>query len=121
MDDNDRQDLVTINRLNELLVPRTTNQQVRVDAITIAAARRRNSPQIVQEEIVQQIRIERIKLAHDEESWMSNLKIYLTGDISKITSADAKSCAFIATDYEGDQDGLLLFCPRSSTKSEDHV
>ena len=40
---------------------------------------------------------------------MSNLKIYLTGDTSTITSADAKSCALIAQDYEVDQDGLLLF------------
>ena len=51
-DDNDCQDLVTLNRLDELLVPRKKNQQVRVDAITRAAARRRHSPLIVQEEIV---------------------------------------------------------------------
>ena len=48
---------------------------------------------------------------------MSNLKIYLTGDICTITSADAKSCALIAPDYEVDKDGLLLFCPREATKS----
>ena len=93
---------------------------MRVAAITREAARRRQSPQIVQEAILQQIRIERIKLAKDEESWISNLKIYLAGDISPITSADAKSCAVIAPNYEVDQDRLLLFCPRSATKSEDH-
>ena len=91
IDDNDRQDQVTLNRLDELLIPRKTNQQVRVDAITRAAARRRQSPQIVQEEIVQQIRIERIKQAQGKENWISNLKIYLTGDVSTITSADAKN------------------------------
>ena len=76
MDDQDRQDLVTLNRLDELLLPRTTNQRVRVAAITRADARRRPSTQIVQEEIVQQIRIERIKQAQGEESWIFNLKIF---------------------------------------------
>ena len=57
VDDQDRQDLVTMNRLDDLLLPRKTNQRVRVAAITRAAARRRHSPQIIQEEIVQQIRI----------------------------------------------------------------
>ena len=51
---------------------------------------------------------------------MSNLKIYLTGDISTITSADVKSCTLIAPNYEVDQDGLLLFCPGSATQLEDH-
>ena len=74
-----------------------------------------------QEEIVQQIQIERIKQDQDEESWISNLKIYMTGKVSTITSADAKSCALIAPDYEVDQNGLLLFCPRSASKSEDRV
>ena len=59
--------------------------------------------------------------AQDEESWISNLKIYRTGDISTITSADAKSFALIAPDYQIDQDMLLFFCTRSSTKSEDRM
>ena len=121
MDDQDRQDLVTLNRLDELLLPRKTNQRVRVSEITRAAARRRHSTQIVQDEIVQQIRIEQIKQAQDEESWVFNLKIYLTGDVSTIASANAKPCALIARNYEVDQDELLLFCPRSATKSEDRV
>lgn len=49
------------------------------------------------------------------------MKIYLAGDVSTITSADAKSCDLIALDYEIDQDWLLLFCPRAATKSEDRV
>ena len=66
MDAKDHQDLVTLNSLDESLIPRKTNQMVRVDTITRAAARRWYSPQIVQEEIVQQIRNERIKQAQDE-------------------------------------------------------
>ena len=92
---------------------------MRVAADTRTAARRRHSPQIVQEKIVQQIRLKRIERAQDEESWISNLKIYLTEDVSTITSADAKSRVLIAPDYDIDQDGMLLYCPRSSTKSED--
>ena len=79
IDDNDRKDLVTLNRLNELLLPRKTNLRLRVCAITRSAARRCHSPQIAQEEIVRQIRIERIKQAQDEESWIFNFKIYLNG------------------------------------------
>lgn len=36
-----------------------------------------------------------------------------------ITSADAKSWVLIAPDYEVDQGGMLLYCPRSAIKSED--
>ena len=56
MDDQDRQGLVTLNRLDELLLSRKPNKRVRVATITRAAARRLHSPQIAQEEIVQQIR-----------------------------------------------------------------
>ena len=59
---------------------------------------------IVQEAIVQQIRIERIKQSQYEGSWIFKLKIYLTIDVSTIASADANSCALIAPDYEVDQD-----------------
>ena len=119
--DKDRQDLVTPNRLDELVVPRKTNQHVRVAVITRAATRRLHSPHIVQEAIVQQVRIERIKQAQDEESWISNSKKSLTGDVSTITAADAKVCAFIAPDYEVDQEALLDFWPRAATKSEGRV
>ena len=93
MNDQDHQDLVTLNRLDELLIPCKMNQKVQLAAITRATARRLHSPQIVQEEIVQQIRIERIKQAQDEESWISNLKMYRTKDAFTITSMDEKSCA----------------------------
>ena len=63
MDAKDSQDQVTLIRLDELLLPRKTNQRVKVDAITRATARRCHLPQIVQEEIVQQKRLERIKQA----------------------------------------------------------
>ena len=49
------------------------------------------------------------------------MKIYLTGDVSTITSADAKSCVLIALEFEVYQNGLLIYCPRSATKSEDRT
>ena len=63
MDAKDSQDQVTLIRLDELQLPRKTNQRVKVDAITRATARRRHFLQIFQEEIVQQIRLERIRQA----------------------------------------------------------
>ena len=112
---------MTLNRLEELLIPLKMNQMVRVAAFTRAAGQRRHLPQIFQEDIVQQIRIGRIKQAHDEESWIFTLKIYLTRDVSIITSADSKSRALVALDNVVDQNRLLLFYPRSATKSEDRA
>ena len=48
----DRQDLMTLNRLNELLKPKQDGQLVRITAITRSAGRIRHEPEVVQEEIV---------------------------------------------------------------------
>ena len=79
------------------------------------------SAQDLREEVVQQIRIGRIKQAQDEENWIYNLKIYLVGDVAKLSAAEAKVCNLIAPDYEVDQSGLLFFCPRSVTEAEDRT
>lgn len=47
--DQDRQDLVTLNRLDELLIPSQVDQVVKVAAITRSAVRRRCQPEIWQE------------------------------------------------------------------------
>ena len=116
--DQDRQDLITLNRLDELLIPSQVEQVVKVAAITRSAVRRRCQPEILQEEIVQQVRIDRIRQAQDEESWISNLKTYLIGDVARLSAEEAKICALSASDYEVDQSGLLLYCPESAAKSE---
>ena len=67
---------------------------------------------------MQQIRIGRIKQAQDEENWISSLKIYLVGDVAKLSAAEAEVYTLIAPDYEVDQSGLLFFCPRSATEAE---
>ena len=83
--------------------------------------RRRCHPEILQEVIVQQIRLERIKQAQEEENWIADLKTYLIGDVNKLKAAELKSSALIAPDYEVDQSGLLFFCPRSAAQSDDRT
>ena len=70
---------------------------------------------------MQQIPIDRIKQAQDEKNWISSLKIYLVGDETRLSATEAKVCTLIAPDYEVDQSGLLLFCSRSATESEDRT
>ena len=61
--DQDHQDLITLNRLDELLIPSQVGQVVKVAAITRSTVRRRCQPEVLQEEIVQKIRIDRIRQA----------------------------------------------------------
>ena len=70
---------------------------------------------------MQQIRIGRIKQAQDEENWISSLKIYLVGDVAKLSAAEAKVRILIAPDYGVDQRRLLFFCPKSATEAEDRT
>ena len=59
--DQDRQDLITLNRLGELLLPEQVDHAVKKGtAITRSALRRRCQPRILKEEVVQQIRVDRI-------------------------------------------------------------
>ncbi|KAE9323351.1 hypothetical protein PR003_g16994 [Phytophthora rubi] len=53
--------------------------------------------------------MERIAQAQDEEKWIVNLKNFILGDVQGLTSAEAKSCAKIAEDYEVDEVGLLFY------------
>ena len=117
--EDDRQDLKTINRLNELIKPRSTEVVVKVSAIARSPRRKRQQPDILQEEVVQQMRVDRIRQAQGEECWIENLKTYLVGDVKELSCDEAKSCARIAKDYEVDENNLLFFCPTSSVKSED--
>ena len=119
--DQELQELISLNRLHELLLPERTDCVVKMMAITRSARRRRQQPEVLQEEIVQQMRIERIKQAQEEESWIANLKEYIVGDLTHINAEDAKLCARIAPDYEVDENGLLFFSPRSAKESDDRM
>lgn len=87
-------------------------------AITRSAVRRRQLPEFMQEEVVQKLRIERIKRSQDKESWITKLKEYLIGDINHLNNEEAKLCVRIAPDYEVDESVLLFFCPRSADNAE---
>ena len=67
------------------------------------------------------MRIERIRQAQDEESWIANLKTYLVGDVMELNAEELKGSAQIANDYEVDESGLLLFCPRPNLPEEDRI
>ncbi|POM67501.1 Reverse transcriptase [Phytophthora palmivora] len=103
----ERQDLMTLNRLDELLIAKKDGATVKIAAVT--RSRKKCSPQMLQEGIVQRMRMERIRRAQDEEKWIVDLKAYLRGDVLDLTSAEAKSCSKIADRYKTDESGLLFY------------
>ena len=119
--DQDRQNLHSLNRLDVLLTPTSVDRFVKISAVTRSAVRRPRSTEVMQEEVVQRIRIERIKQAQEEESSIANLKEFLIGDITKLSIEEAKLCARIKSDYEVDERGLLFFCPRSTKDPDSRV
>ena len=101
--DQDRQKIHSLNRLDVLLTPKSVDRVVKISAVTRSAVRRRRSPDVIKEEVVQRIRIERIKQAQEDESWIANLKEFLIGDITNWSIEESKLCARIALDYEVDE------------------
>ena len=108
----DRRDLVTQNRLDELLKPKQDGKLARITAVTRSAERIRQHPEVIQEEIIQRISIQRTVQAQDEERWIVNLKKYLNGDISSLDAGEMNVCAKLALEYEIDENDLLFFCRR---------
>ncbi|POM68730.1 LOW QUALITY PROTEIN: Reverse transcriptase [Phytophthora palmivora] len=113
----ERQDLVTLNRLDELLIAKDEAATVKISAVT--RSRKKCRPQVLQEEIVQRMRIERINRAQDEEKWIVDLKAYLRGDVQDLNSTEAKNCSKIAERYETDESGLLFYFPPTKQSDED--
>ena len=60
--DHDSQDLITMNRLDDILTPDCNDQVIKVAVITRSTKRRRESPTIMQEEVVQNMRLDRINM-----------------------------------------------------------
>ena len=119
MTEEDRRDLVTLNRLDELLQPRQGDIIAKITVITRSLQKRRHPPDILQEALVQRIRSERIRQAQEEKLWIVNLKKYLVGDVSNLSSDEAKTCAKISPDYEIGENDLLFFCPIAKRETED--
>ena len=114
LSDSEIQDLISLNRWDASLLSERPDRVVKMDAITRSTLRSRRWPGVLHEEVVQQIRIDRIKQAQEEEGWIANVKKYLTGNVTQMSEEDAKTCNRVASDYEVDENGLLFFCLRSS-------
>ena len=110
----DQENLTNLNRLDELITAGNTEEVIKMTAITRSASRRRQLTEMLQEEVVQRIRIERIKQAQDEEMWIHSIKLYLAEKLTTLCEVEMKMTALIAPDYIVDQDELLFFCPRST-------
>ena len=108
-----------INRLPELLVPKDASSALRITAVTRSRALFRVPAEILQEEPVQRIRIERIAAAQDEEVWIRDLKLFLRGDLSCLSADVAMNCGKIEENYVLDDDELLLYSPFQGTTDAD--
>ncbi|POM69081.1 Reverse transcriptase [Phytophthora palmivora] len=108
----EHQDLMTVN-----ILAKDDAAIVKIAAVT--RSRKKCYPQVLQEEIVQRMRMERINRAQDEEKWIIDLKAYLRRDVQDLTLAEAKSCSKIADRYETDKSGLLFYFPPTKQSDED--
>ncbi|POM59574.1 reverse transcriptase, partial [Phytophthora palmivora] len=120
--DEEKQDLITLNRLDEVLVVKRTDQVAQITVVVTrsgsrSTTRTTSDPRSLREEIVRDLRIDRIRQAQDEEAWISGLKKYLNGDLQDLTQQEAESYANLAADYDLDHNDLLFYCP--STRPTD--
>ncbi|OWZ10119.1 reverse transcriptase [Phytophthora megakarya] len=114
------QDLITLNRLDEILV----DAAVQISAVTSrskarSGVRSGSNPPVLREEVIRELRIERIRQAQDEAAWIHGLKQYLTGKVRDLTQEEARSCVSIAMNYEVDQHELLFYCPTTKESAAD--
>ncbi|OWZ06777.1 reverse transcriptase [Phytophthora megakarya] len=78
-----------------------------------------SNPPVLCEEVIRELRIERIRQAQDEEAWIHNLKKYLVDEIRDLTQEEARSCGSIAMNYEVDQHELMFYCPTTKKSAAD--
>ncbi|GMG14894.1 unnamed protein product [Phytophthora fragariaefolia] len=133
-DEADLLDLVTLNRLDEILRPEIIQEGYVARVVPVAIGSQagsrlggsgpsgsrpggpgsggfRSAPEVLGEEIVRDLRISRIRQAQDEEVWISGLKPYLAGRIQQLTQDEAISNSKVSMDYDVDLNGLLYYCP----------
>ncbi|ETO99646.1 hypothetical protein F441_22938 [Phytophthora nicotianae CJ01A1] len=106
-------DLVVLNRLQELLLPKDEGSVARMAATTRSRTRSKNSAEVLQLDVVQRIRTDRILRAQNEKKWIVNLKAYLSGGLVDLDAGEERACSKIADDYDVDDGGRLLYCPRA--------
>ncbi|ETL95592.1 hypothetical protein L917_06636 [Phytophthora nicotianae] len=85
----DCDDLVVLNRLQELLLPKDEGSIVRMAPTTRPRTLPKNSAEVLQLDVVQRSRTDRILRAQNEEKWIVNLKAYLSGDLESLDAGEA--------------------------------
>ncbi|OWZ09500.1 LOW QUALITY PROTEIN: reverse transcriptase [Phytophthora megakarya] len=113
------QDLVTLNRLDEILIVKIEDEIAQISAVTTRSKARSgvrigSDPDSLREEVNW-----RIRQAQDEESWILGLKKYLVGEIRDLTQEDARVFGSIAMNYEVDQSDLPFYCPTTKEAAAD--
>ncbi|CAI5705387.1 unnamed protein product [Peronospora effusa] len=111
--------LEAINRLPEVLVSRDRGPSVKVSAVTRSRFPVKISGEVMQEDVVQQLRMDRIRDAQEEESWVREWKAYLNGDWKDLSVESARTCSKMSEDYEISEEGLLVYCPGQRIKGDD--
>ena len=77
------------------------------------------SGETIQEEVVQRLRMDRIRKAQEKESWVRDLKnAYLRADWSDLSVESAKTCSKMYGDYDVSEEGYLVYCPNYRVEGE---
>ncbi|GMF35715.1 unnamed protein product [Phytophthora fragariaefolia] len=127
------QSLRTLNRLGEVIRPRTDRPEtsgpewpttpsadagwttapirpVTTRAVSAhAAAPRTRTPEALQELVVQRLRLDRVRTAQDQERWIANLKRYMCGELGSLSKRKAKDYRDIAPQYAERESGPLYY------------
>ncbi|GMF32572.1 unnamed protein product [Phytophthora fragariaefolia] len=134
--------LMTLNRLREIVRPTTCDASAdlqgsmspqsnpeRTDSpvlpVVTRSAAAQTSPSRTQvleallDLAVQRLRLDRVRVAQDEELWIANLKRYLRGDLGSLFRREAKDCRKIAPQYEEGESGLLDYHTKGDEAAED--
>ncbi|KAE9082173.1 hypothetical protein PF006_g26971 [Phytophthora fragariae] len=109
----DWDDLVTLNRLPEILTATAKETTLRISAMATRSRRKVPNQKVLQEDAVRQLRVDRIRQGQDEERWIANLKHYLQGQVADLEKEEARTCSNLADDFEVDEQDLLYYCPPS--------
>ncbi|KAE9180282.1 hypothetical protein PF005_g23341 [Phytophthora fragariae] len=107
----DWDDLVTLNRLPEILTATTKETSLRISAMATRSRRKVPNQEVLQEDAIRQLRVDRIRQGQDEEKWIANLKHYLRGQVADLEKEEARACSNLADDFEMDEQDLLYYCP----------
>ncbi|OWZ08199.1 reverse transcriptase [Phytophthora megakarya] len=73
----------------------------------------------MQEDLIREMRVDRIRQSQEEEVWIAGMKKYLGGSIADLTQSEARSYGKSASDYEVDEQDLLFYCPPTPRSGDD--